>query len=69
MAQSASEKTVGIRVREMDHIVLKVRYVERAIEFYTEVLGLTPHRVDEYRAGKAHFPCARVNDEQASASL
>ena len=40
--------------------------MERAIEFYTEVLGLAPHRVDEYRAGKVPFPCARINNDPSS---
>ena len=31
-------------------------------QFYTEVLGLAPHRVEEYRAGKVPFPCARINE-------
>ncbi|WP_431308933.1 VOC family protein, partial [Halalkalibacter flavus] len=37
--------------------------VERALEFYTGVLGLTPMRVEEWRAGELPFPCARVNNE------
>ena len=53
--------SVTLKVVEMDHIVLRVKDVERAIKFYTEVLGLTPYRVEEYRAGKVPFPCARVN--------
>ena len=54
--------SVTLKVVEMDHIVLRVKDVERAIKFYTEVLGLTPYRVEEYRAGKVPFPCARVNE-------
>ena len=54
--------SVTLKVVEMDHIVLRVKDVERAIKFYTEVLGLAPHRVEEYRAGKVPFPCARVNE-------
>ena len=30
--------------------------------FYTETLGLAPHRFDEFRSGEVPFPCARVND-------
>lgn len=63
MATSSPETSVKLKVVEMDHIVLRVKDVERAIEFYTEVLGLAPHRVDEYRAGKVPFPCARINND------
>lgn len=47
---------------ELDHIVLAVRDVDAMLAFYTGVVGLTPHRVDEYRAGAALFPCVRIND-------
>ena len=63
MTTNTSNTAVNLRVVEMDHIVLRVRDVERAITFYTEVLGLAPHRVDEFRAGKVPFPCARVNND------
>ena len=52
----------NLKVVDLDHIVLRVKDVERAIEFYTGVLGLEPHRVVEYRAGQVPFPCARVNE-------
>ena len=54
-------KPNGLQVTDLDHIVLRVRDVEGAIEFYTQVLGLQPHRVEEYRKGEVPFPCARVN--------
>ena len=63
MATDSSETSVKLRVVELDHIVLRVKDVERAIQFYIDVLGLIPHRVEEYRAGKVPFPCARVNSE------
>ena len=34
----------------MDHIVLNVVDVERALAFYVEVVGLQPERVEAYRA-------------------
>ena len=58
----AIEQAVKLKVVEMDHIVIRVKDVEGAIQFYTEVLGLAPHRVDEYRAGEVPFPCARINE-------
>ena len=63
MATHSPETSVMLKVVEMDHIVLRVKDVERAIQFYTEVLGLAPHRVEEYRAGKVPFPSARVNSD------
>ena len=50
------------QIVDLDHIVLRVKDVERAIEFYTGTLGLAPHRLEEFRAGEVPFPCARVND-------
>ena len=62
MTDGSTETIVDLHVLNMDHIVLRVKDVERAISFYTEVLGLAPHRVDEFRQGPAPFPCARVDD-------
>jgi glyoxylase I family protein len=50
-----------IRITELDHIVLNVRDIDRTLKFYTEVLGLQPERVDEFRAGKIGFPSVRIN--------
>ncbi len=50
------------QIVDLDHIVLRVNDVERALAFYTGTLGLEPHRVEEFRAGEVPFPCARVND-------
>lgn len=47
----------------MDHIVLATRDLDRMIEFYVEVVGLAPHRVDAYRRGEVPFPCARLSDD------
>lgn len=46
----------------LDHVVLNVHDVERALCFYTEVIGLSPERVNEYRDGAVLFPSLRVND-------
>jgi len=51
-----------LRIVEMDHIVLNVRDIERAIAFYTGVLHLQGERLDEYRTGKVGFPSVRIND-------
>jgi glyoxylase I family protein len=36
-----------LRIREIDHIVLRVRDVDAMTRFYGEVLGCPVHRVDE----------------------
>jgi len=46
---------------ELDHIVLAVTDMDAMLRFYLDVIGLSPHRVDEYRAGSALFPCARIS--------
>jgi glyoxylase I family protein len=45
----------------LDHVVLEVPDPERSVAFYQAVLGLEPVRLDEYRAGAAPFPSARVD--------
>lgn len=50
-----------MRVKAFDHVVLNVRDVERSVAFYCGPLGLTPVRLDEWRAGKAPFPSVRVS--------
>ena len=39
MATQSQETGVKLKVTEMDHIVIRVKDVEGAIQFYTEVLG------------------------------
>ena len=36
-----------LRIREIDHLVLRVRDVDTMIRFYGEVLGCPVHRIDE----------------------
>lgn len=51
-----------LHVHEMDHIVLVVADVERSLQWYVDVVGMAPVRVDEWRAGQVPFPSARVSD-------
>ena|SRR6266542_2506418 len=53
----------GLRIIEMDHIVLNVRDVERSLGFYTQVLGLKGERIEEFRSGKVGFPSVRINGD------
>jgi len=45
----------------LDHVVLWSDDPLRTVEFYERVVGLTPVRRDEYRAGQAPFPSVRVS--------
>jgi catechol 2,3-dioxygenase-like lactoylglutathione lyase family enzyme len=49
-----------VRVVDVDHVVLNVADAERSLAFYTDALGLTPLRVDEWRRGEVLFPSVRV---------
>lgn len=53
--------TARIKVVALDHIVLNVSDVERALAFYCGRLGLAPERVDEWRRGEVPFPSARID--------
>ena len=50
-----------LKVTDLDHIVVNVADVERALAFYCDELGLAPVRVDEWRRHEVPFPSARVN--------
>lgn len=50
-----------VRVTGLDHIVLSVSDVEKTLAWYCDILGLEPMQVDEWRAGTAFFPSARIN--------
>ena len=50
-----------LKVTDLDHIVVNVADVERALAFYCDELGLAPVRVDEWRRQEVPFPSARVN--------
>lgn len=50
-----------MKITGLDHIVLNVKDIDRALAFYTEVLGLAPDRVEEFRKGEVGFPSVRIN--------
>ncbi len=58
---SQSQTQPLVKITELDHIVLRVRDVETSLRFYTQVLGLPPERVEQWRAGEIRFPSARLN--------
>ena len=51
----------AVRVTGFDHLVLAVADVERSLAWYCGELGLAEVRVEDWRAGKAPFPSARVD--------
>jgi catechol 2,3-dioxygenase-like lactoylglutathione lyase family enzyme len=52
--------SAAVTVTGFDHLVLRVRDLDRALAFYRDVLGLPIECLDEYRAGTRPFPSARV---------
>src|ERR1043166_4277011 len=52
-----------IKVKALDHFVLRVRDLDAALRFYRDVLGLPIQFLDEYRAGQRPFVSARVGDQ------
>ena len=50
-----------VKITEMDHIVLRVKDVEESLRFYTQVLGMSAERVEQWKAGEIRFPSARIN--------
>jgi catechol 2,3-dioxygenase-like lactoylglutathione lyase family enzyme len=56
-----TDSDVKLKIVEMDHIVIRIKDVEGALDFYTGILGLEPSRVEEWRRGDLPFPCARIN--------
>jgi catechol 2,3-dioxygenase-like lactoylglutathione lyase family enzyme len=50
-----------IKINALDHIVLNVADIARSLRFYTEILGLKPERLEEFKAGKVSFPSVRID--------
>lgn len=55
-----SQKTLPIDVLGFDHVNLKTRDVERAIDFYTRLLGLRLVRADRSPDGTIRFASLRI---------
>lgn len=51
------------RILQLDHLVLNVRDVDRALHFYHALLGLEVLRLDAFRVGQVAFVSVRVNDQ------
>ena len=50
-----------VKVKSLDHFVLKVKDQKASLDFYVNILGLTPERVELWQAGKVGFPSVRLN--------
>ncbi len=50
-----------VRVQGFDHLVLRCHDVDKTLAWYVDELGLEPERVEEWRAGSAPFPSARID--------
>jgi catechol 2,3-dioxygenase-like lactoylglutathione lyase family enzyme len=61
MNASPASNQPMVHVTGLDHIVVVVADVERALAFYCGVLGCAEERVTEWRKGEVFFPSARVN--------
>jgi catechol 2,3-dioxygenase-like lactoylglutathione lyase family enzyme len=46
----------------LDHLVLVVADVERALDWYGRHAGLAAERVEEWRRGELPFPSLRIDD-------
>lgn len=49
-------------VRAIDHLVLRVRDVERSLAFYRDLLGLTVEGLEALRSGEKPFASVRIGD-------
>jgi catechol 2,3-dioxygenase-like lactoylglutathione lyase family enzyme len=50
----------GVRVRGLDHVVLRVADPEESVRWYVELLGLEAEQLEEWRRGEVLFPSVRI---------
>ena len=50
-----------MKINGFDHLVLRVDDIDSALSFYSDVLGMEPLRVDEFRRGEVPFPSVRIS--------
>ena len=61
--QTGARAPAGLKITELDHIVLRVRDMDASLAFYVEVLGLPPVNLEEFRSGEWYFPSVRLNED------
>jgi catechol 2,3-dioxygenase-like lactoylglutathione lyase family enzyme len=49
-------------VRSLDHLVLRVRDLDRSLAFYQGRLGLVPEGLEQYRRGERPFVSLRIGE-------
>jgi extradiol dioxygenase family protein len=52
-----------MKVKGLDHVVIKTEDVDRLLEFYRDVMGLDVLREEEFRQGRVGFVSVRVSPE------
>lgn len=57
----ASVSTPLVRAVGIDHVVLKVRDPEASVRWYSELLGLVPERLEEWRNKEVLFVSVRLD--------
>src|SRR5439155_12017769 len=57
-----SGEMADLQITGMDHIVLNVADIDRSLGFYTDVLGLKPERVEQFKKGEVGFPSVRISE-------
>ena len=53
--------TIPGRVTGIDHIVVDAADPLVVVDWYVDVLGLEPERVEEFRRGEVFFPSVRID--------
>ncbi|SHK64887.1 Catechol 2,3-dioxygenase [Pseudonocardia thermophila] len=53
-----------VTVKQIDHIVLRVKDPEASLRWYVEKFGFLVHRLDEFRAGTVPFPSVEIRPGQ-----
>jgi catechol 2,3-dioxygenase-like lactoylglutathione lyase family enzyme len=49
-----------VNVKQLDHIVLRVKDPEASVAWYVEKFGFLVHRLEEFRAGTVPFPSVEI---------
>jgi catechol 2,3-dioxygenase-like lactoylglutathione lyase family enzyme len=50
----------SVTVKQLDHIVLRVKDPEISVAWYVEKFGFAVHRLEEFRAGTVPFPSVEI---------
>jgi catechol 2,3-dioxygenase-like lactoylglutathione lyase family enzyme len=52
-----------IRIRSLDHFVLRVRDLDASLRFYRDLLGIAVEQEEAYRQGTRPFVSLRIGDQ------